>query len=387
MNINDALLWSDLAGQDDAVGRIVCSLDAGEFNHAWLFVGPRGVGKWTTAKILASALNCEDKGCGRCISCSKIIRELHPDVILVEPEGNFVLKEQVDDILRAVARKNYEGRVKVIIIDDADKMTTEAANSLLKTLEEPPLNVVFILISSNPDSVLPTVLSRCRIVQFRALTMVELVKFLSERHGLAHEEAVLASRVNNGILGNAIAFTASPAKKARRAAILQAVQRIDRMDLAGVSFMAEDFLREIKRPLEELKTKQKRDMDDLKKQMGQADIPAGVKKRMELHHKREIAHEEHQGFIDILNVVTSWYRDILLLHETNREDILVNFDHILLIKEHADRITSIEACSCLKTIEETKQYSRFNVNIQLAFETMLFKVHDIVAVQETLLYP
>jgi DNA polymerase-3 subunit delta' len=382
MNVNDNSLWSGIVGQEDAIEKIVYSLDSDERNHAWLFAGPRGVGKWTTAKVLASALNCEDKGCGRCIPCGKIMRDLHPDIHLIEPEGNFILIEQIDELLGAISLKNFEGRTKVIVIDDADRMTPEAANSLLKTLEEPPDDVVFVLVSSNLEAVLPTIMSRCRIVQFKSLPVDDTISFLMERHALSRDEAELITRLSGGILGVAMSFATSPAKKERRMVVLGVAQRVDRVDLARISFMAEDFLRETKRPLDELKARQKREFEELIKQMGQNDIPAGIKKRLEQRHKREIGHEEHQGFLDVLGVLASWYRDIMLLHETGREDLLTNRDQILLVKEHTDTLTSAEACACLDAIERTRQYSRFNVNMQLAFETMLFKIHDVVAVQE-----
>ncbi|MBI4733647.1 MAG: hypothetical protein HY779_02325, partial [Rubrobacteridae bacterium] len=227
----------------------------------------------------------------------------------------------------------------------------------------------------------------CRVVQFRALPADEMVTFLMERYSLEHREAVLFARLSGGILGVAISYAISAAKKERRSEVLRVVQQLDRTDLARVSFMGEGFLREAKRSLDELKARQKRELDDLKKQMGNADIPSGVKKRVEQRHKREATHEEHQGFLDILSILVSWYRDIIMLSETGREDLLTNLDQVLLLKEHADRLTGADACRCLDVIEETRQYLRFNVNMQLAFETMLFKVRDIVAVREASLYP
>jgi DNA polymerase-3 subunit delta' len=300
----------------------------------------------------------------------------------VEPEGNFILIEQIDELLRSVSLKNFEGQVKVIIIDDVEKMTTEAANSLLKTLEEPPRGVVFILVSSNLESVLPTIISRCRIVQFKSLPLDETVSFLMSRYTISSEEAELAARLNGGILGAAISFATSPSKRERRASVLHIAQKIDRADLAEVSFMAETLLREIKRPLDELKAKQKRDIDEIKERSGQTEIPSGVKKKIEQRQKRETSHEEGQGFMDILGVLASWYRDIMLLQETNNQEMLVNRDQTQLIREYAGVLTSADACKCLEVIEETRQYSRFNVNMQLAFETMLFKIHDVVAVRD-----
>ncbi|MCL6472309.1 MAG: DNA polymerase III subunit delta' [Firmicutes bacterium] len=376
-------LWTDIIGQKGAVDKILGSLDSGEAVHAWLFTGPRGVGKWTTAKIMAAALNCEDNGCGTCLSCSKVLREIHPDIFLVEPEGNFILIEQIRRLLQSISLKNYEGKTKVIIIDEADKLTTEAANTLLKTLEEPPQNLVFILISSNIDALLPTIISRCRLVQFRPLPVSEMISFLVERYNLSYEEAALATRLSGSILGNAISFAISPVKKERRKKVLRIVQDIDRFDLAGLTFVAEELLGEVKRPLNELKEKHKKEISELKSQFNLGNIPPQIKKRIEQRQKRELSYEEHQGFEEILGIMVSWFRDIILLKETGREDLLLNKDYILAVKETVELLTSQDIYRCLQIIEETKQYLRFNVNMQLAFETMLFKIHDVIKVQNS----
>lgn len=382
--VSTNFLWQSVIGQKDAIETILASLASGGQSHAWLFVGPKGVGKWTTAKVMAAFLNCEDGGCGDCSACKKILRDIHPDVFLIEPEGNFILIEQVEALLHSVSLKNFEGKTKVIVIDEADKMTAEAANALLKTLEEPPSDVVFILVSANLEGVLPTIISRCRLVQFRAIPAGEMISFLVARHGVGEKEAALATRLSGGILGTAMSFAKSSSKKTRRRAVLGIAQAIDRMDLARVSFAAEELASEVKRPLDELKDAHKKELSDLKGQFGAKDKASKqAVTRLEQRHKREISREEHQGFEEILNILASWYRDLLLSKETGRDDVLTNQDHVRLVHEHAELLSSRDVYKCLQIIEETKQYLRFNVNMHLAFETMLFKIYDVVAVKQT----
>jgi DNA polymerase-3 subunit delta' len=381
--VNGNNLWRTIIGQDDAIDKLVRSLDAGGHTHALLFVGPRGIGKMTTAKVMAAILNCDDDGCGSCAICSKVLRDIHPDVILIEPEGNFILIEQIESLLQVITLKNYEGRTKVILIDDADRMTDEAANSLLKTLEEPPEHVVFILVTASIENVLPTIVSRCRLVRFQSIPAPQVTSFLIERYNAHPDEALLATRLSDGILGTAISFVMSPAKHARRKAIISAARSLDRAYLAQVSFVAEEFVGELKKPLEELKTRHKRELDELKEQFSPKDKPKQIINRLEDRHKRELSREEHQGYDDILTILVSWYRDVILVKETGRSDVLTNQDYEQAIREHADLLSSKDIYRCLQILEETKQYSRFNVNMQLAFETMLFKIHDVVAVQNT----
>ena len=197
-----------LVGQDAVVAALRHALEAGRLPHAMLFQGPVGVGKATCAGILASALNCREEGpadaCGRCVSCRKVARGLHPDISWVQPEKRIIRVEQARDIVESVGYRPYEGNRRVVVIDDAHTMNANAQNALLKTLEEPPPSSVMVLVTPAPRSLLPTVRSRCQLLRFRPLPMPELRRQLEGVFGMPADEARLRAGLAPGSLGRAI---------------------------------------------------------------------------------------------------------------------------------------------------------------------------------------
>lgn len=156
------------------ISQLRSSIVRGRLAHAYLFSGPTGSGKKETAKTLAKILNCELKGadsCGLCSSCKKIENNSHPDVRWILPGGDSdsIKIEDIRNLQREISMKPYEGRYKVYTIIDADTMTEEAANCLLKTLEEPPGDALLILTSSNIKMLLSTIVSRCQVVKFPSM--------------------------------------------------------------------------------------------------------------------------------------------------------------------------------------------------------------------------
>jgi len=156
-------------------------IKGGKLAHAYLFAGPEGAGKRSTAKELAKALNCERASfdsCGECSSCRKIDKGIHPDVNWIAPEGagKMIKIEKIRGLKSSINLTPYEGKIKVYIIDKAHKMNEEASNSLLKTLEEPPQNSILILISEKPETLLYTIKSRCQEMQFKSLQVEDILK-------------------------------------------------------------------------------------------------------------------------------------------------------------------------------------------------------------------
>jgi DNA polymerase-3 subunit delta' len=177
---------------------------------SYLFLGNEGIGKKHVALQFAKALNClgeeTEKGnaCDHCLSCKKIDHALHPDVLLIEPIGQGIKKEQILQMQRELAYRPYEGKRRVCILTAADRMAHDIPNTLLKTLEEPPLHTVIILLANNARFILPTILSRCQPIRFNPLPISLVSKWLMDGKGLDEPEAHLLASLSDGSPGKAL---------------------------------------------------------------------------------------------------------------------------------------------------------------------------------------
>lgn len=182
-------------------------------SHSYLFCGPDGIGKKLIANEFAKLINCNNQGvidsrdC-ECNSCAKIDKGIHPDVIYVQFEGIKSIKvEQIrEGVEDRLFLKSFEARFKVVIVDEAERMSNGAQNAFLKTLEEPPPNSVIILITSSPDSLLPTIRSRCQLVRFNPLPEELILIELNKKNVLSAEEARISAKLSRGSLGRALSF-------------------------------------------------------------------------------------------------------------------------------------------------------------------------------------
>lgn len=189
------------------------ALATGRLAHAYLFVGPQGVGKTTTALEFAKALQCSssiDEACGQCTACRKVTDMAHPDVIWLEPQGRQILVDQVRELQRRLMYKPLEGARRVAILKDAQELNLQAANALLKTLEEPPAHTVMVLLADSESSLLPTVVSRCQRVRFGPLPPEMISRYLQERAGWEPETAAKAARAAQGSIGKALLLKEEP---------------------------------------------------------------------------------------------------------------------------------------------------------------------------------
>ena len=188
--------FDEVAGQEHIVKTLKNALATGKLAHAYLFAGPRGTGKTTMAKLLAKALNC-DKGighqCNECKNCKAIIDGTHPDVLELDAASNNGVDE-IRDLIDKVKYGTILGRYKVYIIDEVHMLSTGAFNALLKTLEEPPEHVIFILATTEPHKILPTILSRCQRYDFNKLSDKDIknrLKAVLENEGVEYNEDVI----------------------------------------------------------------------------------------------------------------------------------------------------------------------------------------------------
>lgn len=206
---NPFFCFTQLLGQEKAKRLLRRSLAAERIPHAYIFKGPEGVGKSLFARGVAAAVNCRDESmggaCGNCSSCKKFRSMNHPDFLLVRPEKGVIKIDQIRRLTRELSYPPYESALRVVVIEDVQTMRREAANSLLKTLEEPPENNLLILTAEASQEILPTLTSRCQVIPFAQLSIDDTATILS-LHGIDRDTALLLARLAEGSPGKALLF-------------------------------------------------------------------------------------------------------------------------------------------------------------------------------------
>jgi DNA polymerase-3 subunit delta' len=256
--------FDQVLGQPFAVNVLSATAKSGRLAPAYLFYGPPGCGKKAAARALAQALLCAEapgRGCGDCPACRRVAQGQHPDCREVAPSGASFKVEQARELVREAQLRPYEGQRRLFIIDRAEAFTSEAANTLLKTLEEPPAGSSFILVSTQPARLLPTIASRCQSVRFLPLPDEALTTLLAKAHACEPARAREAGRLAGGDLrlagrllgpegpellahaGGLLSAAASPSRLARLAWAQSA--SADKQDLAVVLDLAGVWLREL----------------------------------------------------------------------------------------------------------------------------------------------
>lgn len=191
---------------DNALSASISGSSGQEMTHAWLFTGPPGSGRSNAAKAFAAALVCKTGGCGECTDCTTSLAGTHPDVEILDVSGISI---KIDEIRELVARSAWGASTsswRVVVIEDCDRMTEAAANALLKALEEPASQTVWLLCAPTLQDVIPTIRSRCRHLNLKTPSSREIAKFLEENLGVSKSEAELAARISHGHIGRAKGF-------------------------------------------------------------------------------------------------------------------------------------------------------------------------------------
>ncbi len=366
--------WQTI-GHDKAVSTLVRSLESGRMAHAWLLAGPAHVGKMTLAIDLARLVNCTaedvgDKPCGECRQCQRISNSLHADVRIISQGGSAsgvtrrtaISVEQIREAQREAVLKPYEGRYRVFIIEDAESFTQEAANALLKMLEEPPEGVIFVLLasevrdSSEDESagfitfsaehehdrvaalldavpqvggILPTILSRCQTLELRPLPANTVQRELERRFNLPTDEATEIARLSKGRLGWALQAASDPQILARRG------ERLDEIEAVLTGGLDEKFA-------------------------------YAERQAASFGRGREAVYAELQLWLD-------WWRDVLVIGEGN-DNLTLNLSRLDTLKAAALSCDSMQVVRAIRAIQETTSMLESNVNPRLCIEGMMLRM-------------
>ena len=326
-------MWQ-LAGHSRATTLLQQSLRNGQLSHAYLFVGPAHVGKSTLARNLAQAVNCAsaDPPCQECTSCRRIAASKHSDIHIVDlisVEKKEIGIRQIADMQNAAHLPPFEGKNKVFIFDRAEMLSHEAANSLLKTLEEPPPNILIILLTARESALLPTIASRCQRVELRPLPLGLVIDVLVKDYQVPQERADFLARLSGGCLGWA----------------LQALQ--DETLLSDRAQRLEDFSRL---------------------------CAAGTRDR--LAYAADLAALFGRGrdrMADVLAAWLQWWRDLLLIKCDNSRWI-VNVDREALLSTQAERLPAASIAAFMRDIRATGEQLEMNANPRLALEVLMLRM-------------
>jgi DNA polymerase III subunit delta' len=208
-------VWDDLVGQDRVVERLQRAV-GGDMTHAWLFTGPPGCGRSNAALAFAAALQCEQGGCGSCPSCHQVTVGSHPDVRVTRTERLSIGVDEVRELVRGSALAPVGRRWQVLVIEDADRLTEQAANALLKAVEEPTDRTVWLLCAPTVEDVLPTIRSRSRLVVLSTPSAEDVAEFLVRHDAVPAETAAYAARASQGHIGRARALAHDDDVRRRR---------------------------------------------------------------------------------------------------------------------------------------------------------------------------
>ena len=325
--------FHDILGHEQIIAHLQNAIEEDKVSHAYIFNGPEASGKLMLAEAFAMALQCEGEGkrpCLECRSCRQAADHNQPDIIYVSHEKPNTIG--VDDIRTQINNdidiKPYSSRYKVYIVDEAQKMNQQAQNALLKTIEEPPAYAIILLLTTNADSFLQTILSRCITLNLKAVKEDKIKEYLMKHSQIPDYQADICAAFSQGNVGKAIQLASSEEFGELKASVLQLMKRLEDIDLY--------------------------EMTGAVKQIAEYKLSVN----------------------DYFDLMMIWFRDVLYLKATNDVDGLIFKDEVYDIKKQAAKRSYQGIEIILEALEKAKIRLNANVNFDLVIELLLLTIKE-----------
>ena len=325
--------FHDILGHEQIIAHLQNAIEEDKVSHAYIFTGPEASGKMMLAEAFAMALQCEGEGkrpCLECRSCRQAADHNQPDIIYVSHEKPNTIG--VDDIRTQINNdidiKPYSSRYKVYIVDEAQKMNQQAQNALLKTIEEPPAYAIILLLTTNADSFLQTILSRCITLHLKAVKEDKIKEYLMKHYQIPDYQADICAAFSQGNVGKAIQLASSEEFGELKASVLQLMKRLEDIDLY--------------------------EMTGAVKQIAEYKLSVN----------------------DYFDLMMIWFRDVLYLKATNVVDGLIFKDEVYDIKKQAAKRSYQGIETILEALEKAKIRLNANVNFDLVIELLLLTIKE-----------
>lgn len=323
--------FSDIIGHKNIISYLIEAADNKRLSPAYLFIGPDGVGKKTTALNLAKYLNCESlnqKPCDLCPSCKRIDSGNHPDVTVLTPSGKsgIINIDSIRDIRTNAYLKPYESKYKIFVLDNAEGLNQEASNSLLKVLEECPEGNIFILISTSAELLLPTITSRSQLLKFSVTAQNDVTDLLIKKYGVENQKAQMITKLSGGRVGFAVEMINTDIS-IRKNEVIDSVQDvIMNNNLSGFKDWEKD---------------------------------------------------DRPSFSEEMLYILSWFRDILLYKVSQDDKLMINYDRINEIKKMKDKISFDRLEGLMDKLIKLNTYVDANVNMKLIADALLCEIGNL----------
>ena len=331
--------FQDIIGHNKIIEHLKNAIQMDKVSHAYILNGEDNSGKMMLAEAFAMALQCEEGGvepCGKCRSCRQAMDRNQPDIIYIGRDDMFEDKKtksiSVDDIRTLlnndIVIKPYSSKYKIYIVDNAEKMNENAQNALLKTIEEPPTYGVILLLTTNADSFLQTIRSRCILLNIKTVDEEAIKKHLMKKYQIPDYKAEVCAAFSQGNVGKAIQLASSDAFNEMKHEVLSMVKKMEDIEIYELSHSVKN-------------------VTSYKQQIG-----------------------------EYLDLLTLWYRDILYMKATDDVNNLIFKDEVYDIKKQAAKKSYSGIEKILQTIELTRTRLKYNVNFDLVIEMLLLAIKE-----------